>query len=107
MITDDICSPSFRKQSSSSGHGVTGTNSDAILALMPETGKFVNFRVPYPLGFNTRWLEGRLDDPAAGWKGRAVWATWSDVPAWHQEAGEEGRGPELVKFQLWPDPLAH
>ena len=84
-----------------------GSNSDSILALMPDTGKFVNFRVPYPLGFNTRWLEGRLDDPAAGWKGRGVWATYSDVPVWHQEAGEEGRGPELVKFQLRPDPLAH
>ena len=28
-------------------------------------------RVPYPLGFYAKWIDGRIDDPAAGWKGKA------------------------------------
>jgi streptogramin lyase len=84
-----------------------GSNSDSLLALQAETGKFVTMRVPYPRGFYTRGMDGRIDDPNAGWKGRGVWATFSDVPVWHQEGGDEGVGPELVKFQVRPDPLAH
>ena len=26
--------------------------------------------VPYPLGFYTKWMDGRIDDPNGGWKGR-------------------------------------
>ena len=32
-------------------------------------------RVPYPMGFYTKWMDGRIDDPNAGWKGRGLWAT--------------------------------
>ena len=52
---------------------VTGTGSDAMLALMPDTKKWVVLRVPYPQGFNARNLAGRIDDPNAGWKGRGLW----------------------------------
>jgi hypothetical protein len=86
---------------------VTGTMSDSLLALDRGANRFVTFRVPYPMGFYTRWLDGRIDDPGQGWKGRAYWATYSTIPVWHQEGGDQGHGPQLVKFQLRPNPLAH
>ena len=74
-----------------------------VLALV--NGKFVNLRVPYPMGFYAKWGEGRIDDPNAGWKGRALWATESTRTVFHNEGGKENR-PRVVKFQLRPDPLA-
>ena len=84
-----------------------GTTSDSLVVLDPKTGQSIHMRVPYPMGFYSRGLDGRIDNPKAGWKGRGLWATFSDVPVWHQEGGDEGKGPELVHFQLRPDPLAH
>jgi hypothetical protein len=46
----------------------TGNSAEALLAL--KDGKWVVLRVPYPLGFYTKWLDGRIDD-VGGWKGRA------------------------------------
>jgi hypothetical protein len=86
---------------------VTGTMSDSLMALDRKTQRFWTLRVPYPLGFYTRWLDGRIDDPKGGWKGRAYWATYASMGIWHQENGEKGYGPQLVKFQLRPNPLAH
>jgi hypothetical protein len=81
----------------------TGNMNDALLALV--NGQFVNLRVPYPIGFFTKWVEGRIDDANAGWKGRALWATYSTRTMFHLEGGKENR-PKVVKFQLRPDPLA-
>ena len=39
-----------------------GTTSDSLIALMPDTGKSVVLRVPYPIGFHTRGLDGRIDE---------------------------------------------
>ena len=50
----------------------TGSNSDALLALNPQTDEWTTLRVPYPLGFYSRGMDGRIDDPNAGWKGRAL-----------------------------------
>jgi len=83
----------------------TGTNSDSLLALMPDTHKWVVLRVPYPLGFYTRNLAGRIDDPNAGWKGRGLWAGNEVRNTWHQEGGK-GMRSEAVHFQMRPDPLA-
>jgi hypothetical protein len=83
-----------------------GTTSDALLALDPDTGEWVVMRVPYPLGFYSRGLDGRIDDPAAGWKGRAVWADFGTNTPWHLEGGP-GTKSKMVKFQLRPDPLAY
>jgi hypothetical protein len=44
----------------------TGSENDALLALL------VVLRVPYPLSFYAKGLDGRIDDPNAGWKGRGV-----------------------------------
>ena len=51
----------------------TGNASEGLLAL--KDGKWVVLRVPYPIGFYTKWMDGRIDDPKAGWKGRGLWAT--------------------------------
>ena len=42
-------------------------------------------RVPYPLGYYTKWLDGRIDDPKGGWKGRGLWSTVSTRAPFHME----------------------
>jgi hypothetical protein len=81
----------------------TGNASEALLAL--KDGKWVTLRVPYPLGFYTKWMDGRIDDPKAGWKGRGVWATISTRTPFHMETGK-GTTSKVYKVQLRPDPLA-
>ena len=82
-----------------------GTNSDSLLVLDPQTRDWLVLRVPYPLGFYSRGLNGRIDDPNAGWKGRGVWASY-DTGALHHIEGGRGMTSEVVRFQLRPDPLA-
>jgi hypothetical protein len=81
----------------------TGNGSEALLAL--KDGKWVVLRVPYPLGFYTKWLDGRIDDPKGGWKGRGLWATVSTRAPFHMEGGK-GTTSKVVKLQLRPEPLA-
>ena len=81
----------------------TGNLNDSLLALVD--GKFVNLRVPYPLGFYAKWLDGRIDDPKAGWKGKGLWSTTGTRMPFHMEGGK-GTKLKVVKFQLRPDPLA-
>jgi hypothetical protein len=83
-----------------------GSTSDALLALDPESGEWVVLRVPYPMGFYSRGLDGRIDDPDAGWKGRGVWADFGTNIPWHIEGGP-GTMSKMVKFQIRPDPLAY
>ncbi|HEY6506551.1 MAG TPA: carboxypeptidase-like regulatory domain-containing protein [Vicinamibacterales bacterium] len=83
----------------------TGSNSDSILVLDPQTRRWVTLRVPYPLGFYSRGLDGRIDDPNGGWKGRGLYANYGTHFVWHIEGGKGTKG-KLVKFQLRPDPLA-
>ena len=84
----------------------TGSNSDSLLALDPDTGEWTVLRVPYPQGFFTRGLDGRIDDPDAGWKGRGVWAAYGAAATWHIEGGV-GVKPGMLKFQVRPHPLAN
>ncbi|MGH8068461.1 MAG: carboxypeptidase-like regulatory domain-containing protein [Candidatus Entotheonellia bacterium] len=81
----------------------TGNLNDALLALVD--GTFVNLRVPYPMGFFAKWMDGRIDEPSAGWKGKGLWATYSTRAPFHLEGGK-GTMPKVVKFQFRPDPLA-
>ena len=86
-------------------------NSDSLLALLPPTGEFVTLRVPYPMGFFTRQAHGRIDDPNAGWKGKALWSTIMSYAVWHIEGGDgpmggKGQKAKVAKFQFRPDPLA-
>jgi hypothetical protein len=81
----------------------TGNLSDGLLAL--KDGKWVIMRVPYPMGFYTKWLDGRIDDAKAGWKGRGLWATVSSRAPFHMEGGK-GTTSKVLQFQLRPNPLA-
>ena len=84
----------------------TGNNSDSLLALDPATGKWTVLRVPYPTGFFAKGMDGRIDDPKTGWKGRGLWSTWATRAPFHSEVGKE-TSSRVVKFQLRPNPLAH
>jgi hypothetical protein len=94
----------------------TGNQSDSLHALVG--GRIIEMRVPYPMGFFAKGLEGRIDDPNAGWKGRELWVTSGNRTPFHIEGidapapGAPGATPEtrssplVVEFQLRPDPLA-
>ena len=82
---------------------ITGNSSDSLVALV--NGKFTVLRVPYPMGFFAKGMDGRFDDPKAGWKGRGVWTTWGNRTPFHSETGK-GTSPKVVHFQIRPDPLA-
>ena len=82
-----------------------GSTSDAVLVLDPDSGEWVVLRVPYPMAFYSRGLDGRIDDPNAGWKGRGLWANYGSNYIWHTEGGK-GTRAKMVHFQLRPDPLA-
>jgi len=82
----------------------TGNASEGLLVL--KDGKWVVLRVPYPTGFYTKWMDGRIDDAKAGWKGRGLWATVSTRAPFHMETGK-GTTSKVMHFQLRPDPLAH
>ncbi len=79
----------------------TGNLFDGIHALVD--GKFATLRVPYPLGFYMKGMEGRIDDANSGWKGRGIWATEGDRTPAHKEGGGK---PLIVHFQMRPNPLA-
>jgi hypothetical protein len=81
----------------------TGNSSDSLLALV--NGKFVVLRVPYPLGFFAKGMDGRIDNPNAGWKGKGVWTTWGTRTPFHSETGK-GTMAKVVHFQMRPTPLA-
>src|SRR5258706_14574953 len=50
-------------------------------------GKIVNIRVPYPLGFFTKLLDGRIDDPKAGWKRKRPGTMSGTRPRFPNEGG--------------------
>jgi hypothetical protein len=81
----------------------TGNASEGLLAL--KDGKWVVLRVPYPTGFYTKWMDGRIDDPRGGWKGRGIYATVSTRAPFHMETGK-GTTSKVAHFQVRPDPLA-
>ena len=81
----------------------TGNGSDSLLALV--RGKFAILRVPYPLGFFAKGMDGRIDDPKGGWKGKGLWTTWGTRTPFHSETGK-GTNPKVVRFQIRPNPLA-
>jgi streptogramin lyase len=95
----------------------TGNESDSLHALVG--GQIVELRVPYPMGFFAKQIDGRIDDPKGGWKGRGLWVTSGNRTPVHIEGidaaapGAPGATPAtqssplVVHFQLRPDPLAH
>ncbi len=84
---------------------INGSASDSVLAFDTESQEFVILRVPYPVGFYSRSVDGRIDDPNAGWKGRGLWSAYATTAVWHLEGGKGTQG-KVVKFQIRPEPLA-
>jgi hypothetical protein len=84
-----------------------GTNSDSMIAFLPEKQEFVHLRVPYPHGFYGHGVDGRIEQGKEGWKARSAWANYGILPVWHQEGGLDGDGPGIVRFQIRPNPLAN
>jgi hypothetical protein len=76
---------------------------EALMAVVD--GKIVNIRVPYPLGFFSKLVDGRIDDPDAGWKGRGLWTMSGTRTVFHNEGGT-ANSPKVYKLQVRPDPLA-
>jgi hypothetical protein len=95
----------------------TGNQSDSLHALVG--GTMIQLRVPYPMGFFAKGLDGRIDDPKVGWKGRGLWVTSGNRTPIHIEGidaphpGAPGTtektqsSPLVVQFQIRPDALAH
>ncbi len=81
----------------------TANESDALDAYV--NGKWVVLRVPYPMGYYAKGMDGRIDNASAGWKGRGLWSTYSTRSAAHIEGGK-GQTSKVVHFQLRPNPLA-
>ena len=109
-ISADYHYYNWTDQFNASGFGentpiANGSGSDSLLILNTKTREWTQLRVPYPLGFYTRGLDGRIDDPNAGWKGRGLWANYGTNFLWHIEGGK-GTTSKMVKFQVRPDPLA-
>jgi len=83
---------------------VIGNASDSLLALVNE--EVVTLRVPYPLGFFAKGLDGRIDDIDAGWKGRGLWSTSGNRTPFHMETGK-GTRPKVYHFQMRDTPTDH
>jgi hypothetical protein len=79
------------------------SGSESLMAVVD--GKIVDIRVPYPMGFFTKLTDGRIDDPAAGWKGKGVWTMSGTRTVFHNEGGTANQ-PKVYKLQVRPDPLA-
>jgi hypothetical protein len=81
----------------------TGNQSEALVAMVD--GRLQTLRVPYPMGFYAKGFDGRIDDPNAGWKGKAIWSTFATRAPFHVEGGK-GTTSKIVKFQVRPNALA-
>ncbi len=72
----------------------TGNLSEGLLALVD--GKFLTFRVPYPMGFFAKGMDGRIDNPNARLEGQGALHDVRDARAVprgrrqgeHEQAGE-------------------
>ena len=83
---------------------IASTNGGESLMALAD-GKLINLRVPYPMGFFTKNVDGRIDNKNAGWKGRGLWTTVGSRTPFHMEGGK-GTLPKVVHFQIRPNPLA-
>ena len=81
----------------------TGNLSEGLLALV--NGQMLTLRVPYPMGFFAKGMDGRIDNPNGGWKGKGIFTTYSTRAPFHAEGGK-GNTSKLVKFQMRPNPLS-
>jgi len=82
---------------------VTGTTSDSLQVFDPKKETFSVVRIPYPMPFYTRGMDGRIDDAKTDWKGRGIWATYSSyLPKF-----TETKLGSVEHIQVRPNPLAN
>jgi hypothetical protein len=81
---------------------IIGNASESLLAVVD--GKVITMHPPYPMGFFAKGLDGRIDDPNAGWKGRGLWTTSGQRTPAHMETGK-GTKPKVYHFQMRQSPL--
>ena len=74
-----------------------------MLIFDPKAETFSVVRMPYPMPFFTRGLDGRIDDARAGWKGRGLWASYNS----YMPRFSETRMGYVTHIQLRPNPLAN
>jgi len=82
----------------------TGNNADSLNALVD--GKWVVMRIPYPMSFFAKNLDGRIDDKNGGWKNRGLWSQYSGRSQAHVEGGK-GTLSKVVHVQYRPNSLDH
>ena len=91
----------------SAEHGALGNDAARASLNRLETGDIktllsgIDLRVPYPKGSFSSTVQSRVDDDAAGWKGRGVWSTFTVG-----EPDGNGTARRLLKLQVRPDPLS-
>jgi len=54
------------------------------------------------MGYHIKGMDGCIDNPNAGWKGRALWSPISTRTPFHMEGGK-GTKPKIVKFHVRSD----
>ena len=79
----------------------TGNEDDALLALVE--GKWGVLRVPYPLSFYAKGMDGRIDDPNAGWK-RARGVDEERRPGAVAEGRRQGHRSDCLPLPVPPQP---
>jgi len=84
---------------------VDGVNSDSLVVFQQDTKQWVRMTVPYPMGFFSRFLDGRIDSTKTGWKGRGIYAA-NETRGSQLTEGGKNMPSQLTHFQIRPDPLA-
>ena len=78
--------------------------SESLLAVVD--GKMVDIRVPYPLGFFTKNVDGRIDDPNGRLEGQGPVDHVGHAHRLPQRRRHANNRPQVYKLQVRPDPLA-
>jgi hypothetical protein len=84
---------------------VDGANSDSLVVFHQDTKTWTRMTVPYPMGFFSRFLDARIDDPKGGWKGHGAYGA-NEMRGSQLTEGGGNTPSQLVHFQIRPDPLA-
>ncbi len=80
----------------------TGNLSEGLLALVD--GKIMTLRVPYPMGFFAKGIDGRIDNPNGGWKGKGVYHDHRHARA-VPPGGRQGRDEQVDQVPDAPGPV--
>src|SRR5437763_15729810 len=67
----------------------SANGAESLLAVLD--GKMVDLRVPYPLGFNTKLVDGRTDAPNAGSTRKGLWTMSGPRTVFHNDGGAHNR----------------